>query len=295
MKVNKKTAGIAAAAGVCILATTSLAVYNTGNGYDNMKKTVLGTKNYTNCTIKANAAVSADGAQLEGASMVYEHDGVNRTSHMIEETSFGDYWEEYYLNGIQYYRKGEDSIFSSYNHPYFSESLWGINSEDEKTANKVIKFMELGLDTVIGDLKNNFVCTESNDEYTAYSMSLDYIQIPEIVQAGLGVIGSSTVGHYTPSDDKMNINNVLYMLGEDPVANSFKLNYSTNKDGSFRNGDCYIQLIGEDSNGESHTVEITFDVEFSNVGTTTIEPIDVSGAKAEEITDYEITEAAEEF
>lgn len=282
MKVNKKTAGIAAAVGVCILATTSLAVYNTGNGYDNLKKAVLGTKDYTNCTIKANVNFSIDGNQVEGGNMIYEYDAVNHTSHQIDTTSAGRYYESYYLNGTQYYRSGEGLNFNSYSTSYFSDTLWGIDSDDEKTANKIIKFMELGFDTVIGDLKNNFVCTESNDEYTAYSISLDYIQIPEIVQAGLGVIGSASGQYEVPieeENDGIDIYDTPYILGEDPIANSFELNYSTNKDGSFRDGNCYIQLIGEDKNGESHTVELTFDVEISNVGTTVIAPIDVSGAK----------------
>ena len=46
MKVTKKVSAIAAVVGVCILATTSFAVYNTGNGYDNLNLRYKFSKKY---------------------------------------------------------------------------------------------------------------------------------------------------------------------------------------------------------------------------------------------------------
>lgn len=276
MKVTKKTAGIAAVVGVCILTTTSLAVYNTGNGYDNLKKAILGTKDYTNCTLNVKGTFTIDGNEYT-TEYLKEFDGLNKQSHALTKDSSGGYFETYYANGKGYNRSIYNENFIVYNSTVFQDNLWGVSSADEKDVNKVIKFVEAGLDTVVGDLKSNIICTDSNEEYTSYSLKLDYMQIPEIVQAGLGVIGSSSRS-YDLEPTEASIDNAPYFLGEDPIVSKFEMDYTINNDGTLRNGECRIEFTGKDRNGQSHTADAVVNVEFLNVGTTVVTPVDLSNA-----------------
>ena len=52
-------------------------------------------------------------------------------------------------------------------------NLLGVSDEDRGTFDKVVRFMELAADTVVGDLRNDFVCTEDTDDHTSYSITLE--------------------------------------------------------------------------------------------------------------------------
>lgn len=277
MKVTKKVAAVAAVVGVCVLATTSLAVYNTGNGYDNLKKAILGTAKYTNCTVNAKGTLSVDGNEYVTEYMK-KLDVANKQSHVISNDSYGSYYEGYYTDGKEYSRSPYSEGFTYWERDFTQKNLWGMDIDEDKTLSKAIRFFELGMDTVVGDLKSNIVCTESNDEYTSYSLELDYMQIPELVQAGLGVIGSS----YSTEGQTYEVNaaNMPYLLGEDPIVNSFAMDYTINNDGTLRNGEMRIEFSGKDGNGQSHTANVKLNVEFTNVGTTVVEPVDVSNAES---------------
>lgn len=279
MKVTKKVSAIAAVVGVCILATTSFAVYNTGNGYDNLKKSILATAKYTNCTTDGKMSVSIDGASYT-TDITSKFDAVNKKSYMLATDSYGSYSENYMSDGKIYSRGQSSENFTAYNEEFYKQNLWGVAKEDDEEYSKIVRFLELGLDTVVGDLKSNIVCTESNDEYTTYSLNLDYMQIPELVQAGLGVIGTSYNSYDVELDtsEMANIVNAPYLLGKDPVVNNFGMDYTINKDGTLRDGEMRIQFTGKDKNGESHTADVVLNVSFSDVGTTVVEPIDVSNA-----------------
>lgn len=279
MKVTKKVSAIAAVVGVCILATTSFAVYNTGNGYDNLKKSILATAKYTNCTANGKITVSVDG-ETYTSELSSKFDAPSKKSYTLVTDSYGSYIENYMSDGKNYSRSQASENFRAYNEEFYKQNLWGVAQDDDEEYSKAVRFLELGLDTVVGDLKSNIVCTEDNDEYTTYSLNLDYMQIPELVQAGLGVIGTS----YNSDDvelitgDSTNINNAPYLLGKDPVVNNFGMDYTINKDGTLRDGEMRIQFTGKDKNGESHTADVVLNVSFSDVGTTVVEPIDVSNA-----------------
>ena len=57
MKKTKNIAIICAVTGACVLTTAAFASYQTANGYDTLKKSILNTIDYTNCTVSANAKI----------------------------------------------------------------------------------------------------------------------------------------------------------------------------------------------------------------------------------------------
>lgn len=293
MKKTKNVAIVCAVTGACVLTTAAFASYQTANGYDTLKKSILNTIDYTNCTISASAKMNFDDTELMNGSLLHKFDANNKISYnKSTESGIGtsDSSSEWYYTDDYRYYYDIDNYFVKYPNSYssFQNNLWGIDDTDRKTADKVIKFMEVAADTVVGDLRNNFVCTEDTDDHASYSITLDSVQIPEIVNAGLSMIfsisnnstymvyedGESVEYSYTEDD----LQYYVAKLGNDPVVDTLNLNYSVNKDGSFRDGNLTVVFKGADSSGESHNMTFNIDLAISDIGATTITPVEETGA-----------------
>lgn len=293
MKKTKNIAIICAVTGVCVLTTAAFASYQTANGYDTLKKSILNTIDYTNCTISANAKMNFDDTELMNGSLLHKFDANNKISYTKSTESgigtSGSSSESYYTDDYRYYYD-IDNYFVKYPNSYssFQNNLWAIDDTDRKTADKVIKFMEVAADTVVGDLRNNFVCTEDTDDHAAYSLTLDSVQIPEIVNAGLSMIFSMSNNstymvyengepvEYSYTEDDLQY--YVAKLGNDPVVDTLNLNYSVSKDGAFRDGNMTVVFKGSDSNGETHSMTFNIDLAVSDIGTTSITPVEETGA-----------------
>lgn len=297
MKKSKNIAIVCAVTGVCVLTSAAFASYQTANGYDSLKKSLINTIDYKNCTLSADMKMSVDDKELTNYSVKSMIDADNQMQYSsTSESGIGTVdrygYTSYTTKDYQYYQYGGDDFFiKSENHSDAPSNLWDIDEESRPTLNKVIRFMELASDTVVGDLRNNFVCTEDTDDHTSYSLTLDSVQIPEIVNAGLSMVFSmsnNASSYYIEYDDNGNpvqheyteddLQYYTAKLGNDPVVDTINMNYSVNKDGSFNDGNMVVVFTGNDENGNSHTM--TFDVTLSitDVGSTVITPIEESGA-----------------
>lgn len=197
--------------------------------------------------------------------------------------------ESYYYNDAWYY-SNSDGSYTKNTIFYSGDNLWGISEDDRKTVDKFLRFAELATDTVVGDLRNNFVCTADEDDFTSYRVSLDSVQIPELVNAGLSVLFSmsnDTASYATATDENGNdysitedTDNIYYytsLIGDEPTVDSVTLDYTLRKDGSFRDGTAIVIFKG---NGH----EIRFDITASldHIGTTHITTLEEQGAEIRE-------------
>ncbi len=290
-KKKRKIAVICALSGVCILTTAALAGYSTDNGYEVFKDSVLKTMDYNNCTVNFDMSLNADGTDIMTCSEIREYDLPNCMSHtttrsqMLGEDSPFIY-ESYRYDNKTYMSSSssEPDIYISYDYyDSFEEgdNIWGIPSDSRHDADKFIRFMELAADTVVGDLKNNFICTESNDEYTEYSITLDSVQIPELVNSGLGIIFPAIANDAAPpytDESKNNPEYYLSLMGEDPIVDSVSFTYSVDKEGNPLKGEMVTVFTG---NGHSLTTTIKGSM---SVGTTSITRLEDQGS-LERITD----------
>lgn len=298
MKNKKQIAVISAIVGTCVLSTAAFASYQTANGYDSLKESIKNTRNLTNCTFKGNAVVSVDDKQLGSYDMTYMFDGVKHMTHSMTSSSFtGEdnystddykYDGKYYLrctneDGSPYYISFENYDYASTDKP---TTLWfdvyGIDDSDSATADKVIRFMELASDTVVGDLKNNFVCSDDNDEYTSYSVNLDSVQIPEIVNAGLSLMLSTypTYPEVELTDDGTEVittNDMAYyiaLLGNDPALSNVALDFKVGKNNIIRDGNMTVTF-----EGDGHTMQIAANLSLSDIDSTSIAKLDPTKVK----------------
>ena len=281
MKNKKTIAAISAAVGACMLTTAAVAGYQSANGYDELKKSILATADYTNCTTNVTAAINVDGTEVMGGDILTEIDVDNGIEHRMEtSTSAGVekyVFDSYCYNGYQYYYNYVDGEkYNKYKYASSRPNLWGIEDEDRPMVDKMLNFMEIAADTVVGDLRNNFVCTGENEDYTSYSVTLDSVQVPELINAGISMLFSME-NNYSGNADELTPDDSDYyflLMGSDPVLDSVEFNYDVNKDGTFRAGTMTAVF-----KGNGHEMASTTDYEISKVGSTAIQTLEEQGAK----------------
>lgn len=277
---NKKiTMAIGMAVGVTVLAGAAFAGYNTSNGYEVGKKAMKGLLNNENYTANLEMKMSVDGSELvkESITELYDRNGDVRLNRMDSTTSATSYIDTeieckaYSQDGSYisstYYSDGEahTSIYkgdTNMGNGAFDE-LNGMNDGDKETANKVVRFVELACDTFVGDLKNNIVYVSGDDDSASYEISLDAIQIPELVNAGLSAMFSS-MNQYDNEDPYM-------VLGTDPIVKSAYLKFTVDNEGRLTDGAANITMSG---NGHEAAVDIT--LTMSDYGTTVPQRVDIS-------------------
>lgn len=299
MNKNKLTAIICGAVGACMLTVGAAAGYKTANGYDALKKSILATRELTNCTFNMDTKISFDGKGVMSDQTIWEGDLDNKMLHTKNTSDYNGVSscdEYYHYNDTMYRLEQEDTdVYVKQNvYTWYYENPWGISEDDAPTVDKVLTFLEIAADTVVGDLRNNFTCTADEDDYTSYRVSLDKVQIPEIINAGLGVIfaiENDTVDYASATDENGNEheitedeNNVYYYtarMGNDPIVDSVTLDYTLNKDGSFRDASAVVIF-----KGNGHEMRFDISASIDNVGTTRIQTLEEQGANIMVVEDY---------
>lgn len=305
---KKKIMGVSLVVGICCFATAAFANYSTPNGYDALKngiKSSLGLKNYT---LETTLSIDLNGTELHSLNHIEETDAQNGVFHIKETSkSFDDdaafSFIEYTADNETVYVSGDTSNQNYSYHTYRNDdgyfynpgSLSSFDTEDDMNQ-KVIRFGELFVDTMIGDLKNNVIYVDSTDEDSTYNISLTSIQIPEIVNAGISLIAASAaneIGYYDENGDFVQSGEAKAVmdLGDSPTVKSAELTFTVSNDGILKS----INGVGV-IEGNGSTMQVNIGYSLSNIGTTEPErvPEDIKAAAIEDFTalnpDYEYTE-----
>lgn len=187
-------------AGVLILAVSATAAFGSINGYSKYKEAVkslaLESDNFTaNGTMKG----TYDGKEIFSIREEYAMDGHNMYSHHVTTEPNGNSSEDYMtaLDGKRISFYTDSDVYYEYE-DYDTDNtaaanLLGIDADDEMT-NRLVKFAELAADTVVGELKNNFVQVGKENGSTLYQVEIAKNQVPSLVNAGLSLFAYS-VGH----------------------------------------------------------------------------------------------------
>lgn len=259
---------IALAAGICTLTTAVLANYSTANGYDILKKSIknlLGTENYT---LAYSGNVYSDNTKIFGGEMLEKYDKASQTCYRKEYSQLegeDDYSSEiYYIGGARRYKVQEGKLYRAESEAENVKGILDGFAPNDDLTEKYIKFGELLSDAVVGDLKNNFACTASDNNGSTYEINLSSIQVPEIVNAGLSVIFGQ-INHLSSNkeDGSALREDVFRRLGSEPTVKSATLKFSVDKDGRLIEAEPKGVIEG---NGHSVTVDTKFFL--SDLGTT---------------------------
>ena len=178
-------------AGVLVLAVSATAAFGSVNGYSRYKEAVkaLALEN-DNFSAVGAMEMTMDGETLwvMGAEIALDQE----ENSTIITMNQGDYVEEevsatvdgthiWYTNddGNTYHSMDADPDEGPYN-------LLGFEADDEY-QNRLITFFEVACDTVVGELKNNFVQVGTQDGVDLYQVDIAQAQVPALVNAGLSL------------------------------------------------------------------------------------------------------------
>ena len=148
-------------AGVLILAVSAGAAFGSVSGYSTYKEAVKALALKTdNVTMQGSMKATLDGKEFVSMTGEMAIDGKNKSSHVIS-SEFGGQKEERYDTIIG----NTDTWFnadSKYYHEYTYDNdqtaedrnnLLGVSADDEMSK-RMVNFMEIAADTVMGDLEN---------------------------------------------------------------------------------------------------------------------------------------------
>ena len=185
-------------AGVLILAVSAGAAFGSVNGYSTYKEAVKALALKTdNVTMQGSMKATLDGKEFVSMTGEMAIDGKNKSSHVIT-SEFGGQKEERYdttLGNTETWFNADSKYYSQYTFQTDdttekTSGLLGISTDDEMTK-RMVNFMEIAADTVMGDLKNNFVQLGKDGDKTQYQIEISKDQVPSLVNAGLSLFAYS--------------------------------------------------------------------------------------------------------
>lgn len=191
----KRKLTVCLVAGVLILAVSAGAAFGSVNGYaaykSGAKKLLLETDNVT---LKGSYSISVDGTELDKVNASYAKDGKNWDSRSSKQIR-GEAYEtvDVLCDGVNvwYNSDMEPNTYYSYKSDSAGGNLLGVD-EDSELENRMVTFFELAADTVVGDLKNNFVAVGKEDGVSRYQVDISKSQVPAVVNAGLSLMAYSS-------------------------------------------------------------------------------------------------------
>lgn len=300
---TKKTAIITCIiTGTCILAGSAFASYSTANGYDVYKKSLKGMIGSQNYTMDLKIEASIDGRAIDGGTRTEKFNKDGKATCSVTETGFGSDFisESIYQGGKYYYKNNDSDVWNYYDYADGYEATGGmlaVEGSDKDTVNKVVRFTELLADAVVGDLKNNFVYVSGAEDGGAkYSIELDSVQIPEIINAGISALCSlNNTGVNYDSDyiKGLTENDFEYYMYGDMALKSAKCEFSVDNNGRMKNNVIKADFTVTDINGQTHDFSMSGELNMSDYGTTVPDALS-ENAKTRDLSAYEVTDEGTE-
>lgn len=188
-------------AGVLILAVSAGAAFGSANGYSTYKDALMTLMlEEENFTLAGQLTISLDDKAQVTMQADYQQDGVNASNHTVTVAADGTrdgYWDTY-LDGVNTWFRDDSETYHEAQYTRTNTTILSYDQDDEM-QNRLLTFAELAADTVMGDLKNNFVQVGKEDGNTLYQVKIAGSQVPSLVNAGLSLFA------YTIAADQQDV------------------------------------------------------------------------------------------
>lgn len=303
MKFNKKSImAISLVVGAVMLSTSAFANYINSSGYTACKeagKKLLKEKNYT-LALDGKVNIDDEEAYSINIKQLLNADGDVKLNLISKSTDCGDVSEneEYFqdgqrITGHKYTDTETDSSVPTnkdmeyyiYDDEMYSDSvgdLFNVTENSNDLIDKEIRFAELAMDAVVGDLKNNVILVNTDNDINTYAIDLESYQIPEIVNVGLSLATGFAVSDYEYTEEELQ-QEYEYSPGlkvaKDMKVENGNLKVGLDNEGRLVSADCTINFSGKDLSDNPHNASIIFSISVSDYGTTQPQRFDVSGKK----------------
>ena len=281
-------------AGVALLSGAVFANYENANGYSNyknaLKQLALGEQNYAG-DIKLELALDGETIASLESSMAMNENGVSSHSKdytgdgIVSETISTDNqngWDITYRTYSAWQEDGNFEPSTNWDFTKSSGSGQAISQSDRDMLEKVINFGEVLADTVVGDLKNNFVLTDNTDDSKSYTVTLSGAQVPELVRSGVSVlVGAMKYGseEYYSNLEPDNPDAKIWksiMAGDDPYIKEATCDFTLDSEGRLTYNKLNGVLTGYDADGNTHDLTLDITINIRDYGSAQLESIDLS-------------------
>jgi len=182
--------------GAVLLSGSAFANYENASGYTKLKNGMLNMMTVENFSADAKFTLNYNGNELASQQGAYQYDRSGSTSEytkVIDSDGSGEIWIQDGFT-ISYF----DDTYNVYNaySKGFNDSYLSGTEGDRSMTDKTVNFAELLCDTLVGDLKNNFVLVSAENGSSTYQINLSKEQIPELIQSGLSLIFGNSYSNY---------------------------------------------------------------------------------------------------
>lgn len=270
MKSSLKTMAVTGLlAGTLAVGSFGVTAMANGNAYETYKSSLMNTSGYTNSTINTSFEVKENNVSIFSGSNVTKTDGSNTYSTATATGTNGTFeTESSTVDGIRIERKGDS---------YTSTQLDGDISErrDLDPSSNSAKLMNMVADLLVGDVKNQFV---SNGD--SISLDLSEAQVPELANVAVAAAFEQKNIQEDKADTIQSDVMTNLQISQNVRVQQLHLEAIVS-DGSITNQTLILTLVGEDNAGASHTEEIEFQMNTTDIGTTTVEAINTDGKTVE--------------
>jgi len=311
----KKKYVMTAAAGIVgsvMLITSCFATYATSSGYTAAKNAAKNLLTQENCTISGEFYIKMDDVKYDCEKIVQKFDKNGLVKH--NEFNIDDKGNMthsiYYQDGLRLQPQdiNRDGTLNKLDGVYvramyddeedYMNNIWLFSASSEEVQ-KYVRFWELAADMFVGDLKNNVLLTNSDEEGDTYSVSLDMYQIPEIYQAGLDLITEENkspnyhIDENTTIEDlseeeyyellyneEISFDDVIY--SESSVEN-VNASVKIDKEGRLSNATGEVVISASDRFNKKHTMSIGLNLDVYDYGTTVCDRFSVTETGIEKV------------
>ena len=274
MKSKKiKTIVITALTGCMLLGITVSASASGATGYETYKSAAKNIATTSNATFSTSFEVKDNGTTDISGTSVEKLEGTNNSS--ITNIKIGDVTKEAEtsrIDGKSIVKDGENYYARTSNG---NERNVKMEKKFDPSSSKA-KLGEMVLDTLVGDVKNQFVV-----DGDSISVNLEGAQIPELAKLAISAAAEEQNNKKDNNKVESGKDGLKEALNSIPTLKNIdvkSLSMDAKVDGSTLTANSFkIVITGDDESGVSHEIEVSVDTTISSVNSTKADSIDTTG------------------
>ena len=257
-------------AGVMLTGSLLVAAVN-GSPYETLKNAIFDAMAYENVTIEGQVSILLNG-QVEEMEKVHMVIGDAGTLEYFfdqygEFVRFSFDYDGLRINSGVFFDPDGTEWYSAWtnNWPRHMNNPFGLTPEERGSAR--FRFMELLLDLAVGDLKNHMTMSTSGGVRTVTG-TITHNQLPEIVRVGLDVLIEESQRWYRgdfgrPEDFRHPLDIPMQSIHFNRIHGDADIDANGNLLYLFGHIDMSVTNVF----GDVNTVEVFFELNFSDIGT----------------------------
>jgi hypothetical protein len=280
MKKNVlRTTVISAVAGCLLLSFSITSFATSGSGYEKYKEAIKATVLTKNATVSTQFELKDNGAVILTGKSEQKIDNENmysKSNTTVEGVS--KTYETSSVNGN--YVTNADGVYYTSNRNGKKD---GRDKEENLTSSSsTVKLAEMVTDTLVGDVKNQFVSDGNN-----ISVKLEGAQIPELVKLAVSAAEENinNKGEFKGNEDKgTDVKSILEKMPKLSNVDVKAIDMTANVDGNaIKDNKITLTITGQDATGASHEISAIITANITEVGTTKVDSIDTTGKEVKTI------------